>query len=92
MLGIAAPLAYLLASWVVVTAILAALLIYGKIVSSEQNRFYMKRLENEQVANEEKTITEKMDRLKRSVIPLAVLSVVLLLATTAVWIWMGLRT
>jgi hypothetical protein len=92
MFGIAAPLAYLLASWVVVTAILAALLIYGKVVSSEQNRFYMKRLENEQVANEEKTITEKLNRLKRSVIPLAVLSGVLLLATTAVWIWMGLRT
>lgn len=91
MFGIAPPLLYLLLSWVVVTAILAGLLIYGKMVSNEENRFYMKRLENEAVATEERTITEKLNRLKRSVIPLAVLSVVLLLATTAVWIYYGLR-
>ena len=90
MFGIPAPLAYLLASWIVVTAILAVLLIYGKIVSSEQSRFYIKKLENVDLANEEKVITEKLARLKRGVVPLAVLSVVLLLATAAVWVWFGL--
>ncbi|MGH9679684.1 MAG: hypothetical protein ACRD4Y_07010 [Candidatus Acidiferrales bacterium] len=92
MFGIPPLLAYLLATWILVTAILAILLIYGKIVSTEQNRFNVKRLESEEAAKEEKTIGEKMERLKRGIIPLAVLSGVLLLVTTAVWIWMGLMT
>jgi cell division septal protein FtsQ len=91
MFGIAAPVAYLLASWVVVTVILVVLLIYAKTVSAEDNRFNGKRLEDERVVAEERAITEKLNRLKRRVIPLAVLSVVLLLATTAVWVWFGLK-
>ncbi len=90
MFGIAPPLAYLLLSWVIVTAILAGLLIYGKMVSAEENRFHTKRLENQEVAAEERTIIEKLNRVKRGAIPLAVLSGVLLLATTAVWIYLGL--
>lgn len=92
MFGIAPPLAYLLLSWVVVTAILAVLLIYAKMISAEENRFYVKRLEDEGAVIEERTIMEKLQRLKRSAIPLAVLSGALLLATAAVWIWLGLRT
>lgn len=91
MFGIAAPVAYLLASWVVVTMILVVLLIYGRTVSVEDNRYNGNRLGNERVAAEERAITEKLNRLKRRVIPLAVLSGVLLLATTAVWVWIGLR-
>jgi hypothetical protein len=79
-------------SWVVVTTILAALLIYGKIVSEEENSFHTRRLEDERVVDEERAITDKLDRLKRSAIPLAVLSGALLLATATVWIWLGLRT
>lgn len=91
MFGMAAPLAYLSVSWVVVTTILVALLIYGKMVSGEENRYYGKRLEDERVIAEERVIMEKLNRLKRSAIPLAVLSGVLFLATAAVWVWMGLR-
>jgi hypothetical protein len=92
MFGIAAPVAYLLVSWVVITTILAVLLVYGKMVSAEENRFYGKRLEDERVLAQERTIMEKLDRLKRGAIPLAVLSGVLLLATTAVWVWIGLKS
>ena len=91
MLGIAAPLSYFLVSWAVVTTTLAALLVYSKIVAAEENRFYGKRLEDEKVITRERTIMEKLNRLRRSAVPLAVLSGVLLLASAAVWIWMGLR-
>jgi hypothetical protein len=92
MFGMAAPLAYLLLSWAVVTMILVVLLIYRKIVSAEENRFYGKRLEDERLITHERSIMEKLNRLKRSTVPLAVLSGVLLLASVAVWIWMGLTT
>ena len=92
MFGIAAPVFYLLISWVVVTAILAALLIYGKMVSSEEDRFYTRRLEDEKLVSEERSITDRLNRVKRSAIPLAVLSGALLLATTTVWLWLGLRS
>lgn len=92
MFGIVAPLAYLLVSWAVVTTILAALLVYAKIVAAEENRFYGKRLEDEKVITRERTIMEKLNRLRRSAVPLAVLSGVLLLASAAVWIWIGLST
>jgi hypothetical protein len=92
MFGIPAPLVYLMASWVVVTTILVVLLIYGKVLSGEDNRFYGKRLEDERVVAQERAIMEKLSRLKRRAIPLAVLSGVLLLATTAVWVWIGLKT
>ena len=92
MFGIAAPLSYFLTSWALVTAILVALLVYGKIVAAEENRFYGKRLEDESVITQERTIMVKLNRLRRSAVPLAVLSGVLLLASAAVWIWMGLRT
>lgn len=91
MFGIAPVLVYLLLSWIVVTTILAGLLVYGKMVAAEEDRFDIKRLEDARAAAEERTITEKLSRLKRSVIHLAVLSVVLLLATTAVWIYFGLK-
>jgi hypothetical protein len=91
MFGIPAPLVFLFVSWVVVTAILVGLLIYGRMVSAAENRFHFRRLENEELVAEERTITEKLNRLKRRAIPLAVLSGVLLLATTAVWVWFGLR-
>lgn len=89
--GITSPVAYLLLAWIVVTAILAGLLTYGKMVSAEDDRYSTKRLEDAEAAAEERTITEKLNRLKRSTIPLAVLSAVLLLATTAVWIYLGLK-
>lgn len=92
MFGIAAPLAYLMVSWVAVTMILAALLLYGKVLSAGENRFYGKRLEDERVVAEERAMMEKLNRLKRRAVPLAILSGVLLLATTAVWVWIGLRT
>lgn len=92
MFGITAPLAYLLVSWALVTTILAVLLVYGKIVAAEENRFYGKRLEDEKVITQERTIMEKLNRLRRSAVTLTVLSGVLLLASAAVWIWMGLRT
>jgi hypothetical protein len=85
------PTSYLLFSWGLVTLVLATLLVYSWTVSKQEDRFHFKKLEDERVAAQERFITEKMSRLRRGIVPLAVLSGLLLLATAAVWVWSGLK-
>ncbi|MGO9591559.1 MAG: hypothetical protein ACLP3K_16135 [Candidatus Acidiferrales bacterium] len=88
--GIPAPLAYLLMACGLTTAALAILVIYGDILSTrEEDQLYLDKAEQPMLA-EQKILIGKMDRLKKVIITLAVISGTLVLASAGVWLWIGL--
>lgn len=93
MSGVPTPLAYLLFSWGIVTAVLLVLVIYGNTLSiREDTELYLNKAEDEMMAAEQKALVVKMDRLKRVILILAVFSGILLVVTASVWVWIGFHT
>jgi hypothetical protein len=88
-----APLVYLLVSWGVITSILVILVIYRATLSSrEDDQIYLNKAEASMMAAEQQTIVSKLNRLGPPIILLSVLSGVLLLASGALWVWIGLKS
>ena len=87
------PLAYLLVSWGVSTAVLVVLVIYRATLSSrEDDQIFLNQAEDQIMATEQREIIGKMNRLGRPIISLAVLSGVLFMATAGMWLWNGLKS
>ncbi len=79
-------------SWGGITAVLIVLLIYGNTLSiREDDELYLNKAESHMMASEQRTLIAKMDQLKRVIIALAALSMILLLASAGVWVWIGLH-
>ncbi len=85
------PLAYLLFSWGVITAVLLVLLIYrSTLVTKEDDQLFLNKAETSIMASEQQVILGKLQRLVRPIVLLALLSGILLVVSAGVWVWIGL--
>ncbi len=85
------PLAMLLMAWGAVTAVLVVLVIYGNMLDThEDEEIYINKKEEEMMGGEQKVLVAKMDRLKKVIFSLAVVSGVLLLTSATIWVYIGL--
>jgi hypothetical protein len=86
------PLEILLMVWGTVTAVLIVLVIYGNTLDThEAEEIYINKKEEELLAGEQKALVAKMERLKKVIFSLAVVSGILLLASAAIWVYIGLK-
>jgi len=91
MVGIPAPLSYLLIACGLVTAVLTILVIYGDMLATrEGDQLYLNKAEQNMMGAQRQMLIGKMDRLKRVIMVLAVMSCLLVLASAGTWLWMGL--
>ena len=85
------PLAILLMMWGTVTAVLVVLVIYGNTLDiHEDEELYINKKEEAMMGGEQKVLIAKMERLKKVIFSLAVVSGILLLATASIWTYIGL--
>jgi len=85
------PLTILLVTWGVVTAVLILLVIYGNTLDThEDEEIFINKKEEDLMGGEQKTLIAKMERLKRLIFSLAVVSGILLLASASLWVYIGL--
>jgi hypothetical protein len=86
------PLAYLLLTWAVVTAVLVVLVVYRVTLSSkEDDQIFITKAEDH-LAAEQRVIVAKVTQLSRPIFVLSLTSGILLLATAGVWIYDGLKS
>jgi hypothetical protein len=91
MVGIPAPLFYMLVVCGITTTVLAILVIYGNALSTrEEDQLYLNKAEQSMMASEQRVLIAKMDRLKKVIVVLAVTSGILVVASTGTWIYFGL--
>jgi hypothetical protein len=77
----------------ITTVVLAILVIYGNALSTrEEDQLYLNKAEQSMMASEQRVLIAKMDRLKKVIIVLAVISGILVLASTGTWIYLGLTS
>lgn len=92
MVAISSSLAYLFVSWVVVTAVLIALVIYGNTLSSrEEDQLYLNNAEQVMMASEQQVLIGRMNHPARVIVYMGALSG-LLLASAGLWVWIGLNS
>lgn len=90
--GIHAPLSYLLMACGATTIVLIAMVIYGNSLSvREEDQIYLNKGDEAMSADDQRTLVKKMDRLEKMIFTLAVIVGSLIVFTTGVWIWIGLR-
>ena len=88
-----APLAYLLLIWGTITTALIVLLIYRTTLSTkEDDQLYLNKAEASMMGAEQQVIINKLERLGRPILWLAILSGILLVACAGVWLWSGLSS
>jgi hypothetical protein len=86
------PLAYLVLSWGVVTALLVILVVYRVTLSSREDDQIIISKAEAHIAAEQREIVSRITQLSRPIFALSVASGVLLVATAGVWIYEGLRS
>lgn len=85
----AALLNMLMISWIVITIVLVALVVYrGTLSTREDDQIFIGDAEQHHY-QEQVAIIAQMSRLTKPIIALSVLSGVLLLASASVWIYSG---
>ena len=85
------PLAILLMAWGAVTALLVGLVIYGNVLDShEDEEIYINKKEEQMMGGEQKVLVAKMDRLKKVIFSVAVVSGLLLLTSATIWVYIGM--
>ncbi len=91
MVSLSSILTYLLIVCGVTTTALVALLIYGNVLDTrETEEIYINKTEEEIMAGEQPVLIEKMHRLGRVIVALAVISGATLLASAGIWVYIGL--
>lgn len=81
----------LLGAWGVVTAGLIIVLIYrSALATHEETQIFLDAAEKS-IANEQRDVASKIDRLHRPITILLVLSGTLLVVIAGVWLWQGLQ-
>ena len=91
MVGIPTAVTYMLIACGITTAILAILVIYGNALSSrEGDQLYLNKAEQSMMASEQQVLVGKMDRLKKVIVVLAVISGTLVVTSFCTWLWIGL--
>ncbi len=92
MLGLQGPLGYFVVSAGICLVALFALMIYGNTLTlREDDQFHVNKAQ-EAMASDQGVLLDKMKRVKRLMLGLAVLSGALLLTSAVVWVWIGLTT
>lgn len=86
------PLAYLLLSWGVVTAVLVILVVYRVTLSSREDDQIIISKAEDHIAAEQREIVSRITQLSRPIFALSVTSGVLLAASAGVWIYEGLKS
>jgi hypothetical protein len=91
-MGVAlSPLAIVLMAWGTVTAVLIVLVIYGNTLDiHEDEEIYINKKEETVMGGGQRVLIAKMERLKKVIFSLAVVSGILLLASAAIWVYIGL--
>jgi len=85
------PLAILLMLWGGVTAALIILVIYGNTLDShEDEEIYINKKEEEFMGGQQRVLVAKMERLKKLIFSLAIVSGILLLTSATIWAYIGL--
>ena len=88
--NISNSLIYLLLSWALITAVLASLVAYRMMLSrKEDDSLFLNKAEETLMVGEQAVLIGKINRLRRPIVSLAVLSCCLLLATAGLWLWTG---
>lgn len=82
----------LLVAWGIVTAILICALIYRSMLSNREEDQIFLNSATQSIANEQRALVIRIEKLSRPITALIVASVVLLVAVAGVWIWQGLRS
>lgn len=73
------------------TAVLAVLVIYGNALSTrEEDQLYLNNAEQTIMATEQRTLIQKMDRLRNVIVVLAVIAGTLAVASGGMWLYVGL--
>jgi hypothetical protein len=85
------PVLYLLIAFGVVTAIFLLLLIWRSVLSSHEDDQIFLDAAEEHMAREQRELVAKIDTLSRPLLASGILAGILLLATTAMWLYQGLR-
>jgi len=76
--------------WGTVTLILAALLLYRSMLENhEEDQLFLDKAE-ESMATEQTAVVSRIERFTWPIRTLTALSVALLVATVAAWLWQGL--
>ncbi|MFY9528282.1 MAG: hypothetical protein WBC04_13535 [Candidatus Acidiferrales bacterium] len=84
-------LVLLVVAWGVVTAALISLLIYRGILGShEDDQIFLDAAEHS-MAQEQRVLVARIGRLSRPITGLIVVSGVLLVIITGLWVWEGLK-
>jgi len=82
----------LMISWGVITSVLVVLVVYrGTLSSKEDDQIFIDAAEQHHY-QEQLVIIDRISRLTKPIIALAVLSGALLLASAGVWIYQGFKS
>jgi hypothetical protein len=93
MLFMSEAMNFLFFSWIGVTVVLLALVIYGNTLSmKEEDQLYLNSAEEKMMAVDQRRLLKRMHRLMRVVTTMAVFSAVLLIATASAWVWIGFHS
>ncbi len=85
------PVAYLFIAWGVVTAALIVVVIYRSTLSAkEDDQLFLDAAEAHMV-QEQRLLVQKMDKLAKPIITLAIISGVLLLVSVGLWVYEGFK-
>jgi hypothetical protein len=82
----------LLVSWGIVTAILILALIYRSMLENREEDQIFLDSAAQSMANEQRALVSRIEKLSRPITALIVVSAVLLVAVAGVWIYQGLRS
>jgi hypothetical protein len=81
----------LLGTWGVITAMLIFLLIYRSALSTHEEDQIFLDSAGDSMANEQRALVAKIEKLSKPITALLVVSVTLLVASGGLWLWQGYR-
>lgn len=82
----------LLIAWGIVTAILVCAVIYRSMLSNREEDQIFLDSAAQTLANEQRALVVRIEKLNRPITALTVVSAALLVAVAGVWIWQGLQS
>jgi hypothetical protein len=82
----------LLVSWGIVTTILIVALIYRSMLENREEDQIFLDAAAQSMANEQRALVSRIEKLSRPITALIVVSAVLLVAVAGVWVYQGLRS
>ena len=82
----------LLVSWGIVTVILICMLIYRSMLENREEDQIFLDAAAQSMANEQRALVSRIEKLSRPITALIVASALLLVAVAGVWVWQGLRS